>query len=154
VDVIADTGILLRLMEPLDPSLPAIQQAVDAIRARGDRVVIASQNVAEFWNVCTRAATARGGYGLTLPETNRRVVIIEAAFPVLIESPASYSEWRALVVTHSLLGKQVHDARLVALMQANGVTHILTLNGSDFSRYPGITVIETVPAAMPPPPSP
>jgi hypothetical protein len=58
MDVLADTGILLRLMEPLDPNRPAIQQVVDAIRARGDRAVIASQNVAEFWNVCTRPATA------------------------------------------------------------------------------------------------
>jgi predicted nucleic acid-binding protein len=79
-------------------------------------------------------------------------MIIEAAFPVLIESPAAYSNWRSLIVIHSVLGKQVHDARLVALMQANGITHILTLNGGDFSRYPGITVID--PVAIPATPSP
>jgi hypothetical protein len=39
-------------------------------------------------------------------------------------------------------GKQVHDARIVALMQALGVTRLLTLNPSDFSRYPEITIIE------------
>jgi predicted nucleic acid-binding protein len=60
--------------------------------------------------------------------------------------------WRQLIVTHSVQGKQVHDARLAALMQAHGITHILTLNGSDFTRYPGITPID--PASLVPPPPP
>jgi hypothetical protein len=44
---------------------------------------------------------------------------------------------------------QVHDARLVALMQVHGITHILTLNGADFARYPGIVPID--PASLSPP---
>ena len=51
------------------------------------------------------------------------------------------SIWKQLVVRHAVLGVQVHDARLVALMQAHNVTHILTLNPGDFHRYPGITAI-------------
>ena len=39
---------------------------------------------------------------------------------------------------------QVHDARLVALMQVHGITHILTLNRADFARYPGIVPIDPV----------
>ena len=31
-----------------------------------------------------------------------------------------------LVVTHELKGKRIHDAHLLATMQANGVTHVLT----------------------------
>lgn len=38
------------------------------------------------------------------------------------------------------MGVQVHDARLVASMIAHAVTHILTSNVADFSRYPGIIV--------------
>ncbi|WP_332974419.1 MULTISPECIES: hypothetical protein [unclassified Microcoleus] len=29
----------------------------------------------------------------------------------------------------------MHDARLVAIMKANGAAHILTLNVKDFTRY-------------------
>jgi predicted nucleic acid-binding protein len=36
------------------------------------------------------------------------------------------------------MGVQVHDARLVAAMKAHGVTRILTINVTDFSRYPNI----------------
>jgi hypothetical protein len=39
------------------------------------------------------------------------------------------------------MGVQVHDARLVALMMAHGLSHLLTLNPADFQRYPGITAL-------------
>ena len=32
-------------------------------------------------------------------------------------------------------GKQVHDANIVATMQAHGERRLLTFNGSDFRRY-------------------
>lgn len=38
---------------------------------------------------------------------------------------------------HSVLGVQVHDARLAAAMYVHRVNHILTLNVSDFSRFSG-----------------
>lgn len=49
--------------------------------------------------------------------------------------PTLYSELRRIVVTFSVSGVQVHDARLVAAMKSNGLTHILTLNSTDFVRY-------------------
>jgi predicted nucleic acid-binding protein len=154
MDVLADSGILLRLLEPTDPFYIAVDRSVKAIHFRGDRIVIAPQNVAEFWNVCTRPATARGGYGLSIAETDRRLSMLEAVFAVLSELPTAYPIWRSLVVTHSVQGKQVHDARLVALMQAHGISHILTLNGSDFTRYPSITPIDPAFFTPPPPTSP
>jgi predicted nucleic acid-binding protein len=53
----------------------------------------------------------------------------------LPDSGAVYSIWRQLVVTNNVRGVQVHDARLATMMQANGVTKILTLNQPDFLRY-------------------
>ena len=46
-----------------------------------------------------------------------------------------------LVATHVVKGKKVHDARLVTVMLAHGVTHLLTFNTSDFINYPGITLV-------------
>lgn len=101
----------------------------------------ASYNIVELWNVSTRPPTARGGFGLTNVETDRRVRLFERVFTVLDETPAVYPEWRCLVVSHSVMGVQVHDARIVAVMNVHGVTHLLTLNGLDFSRYAGITCV-------------
>ena len=42
--------------------------------------------------------------------------------------------------------EKTDDARLVAAMTVHGVRHVLTFNGEDFSRYPGITVLDPVKA--------
>jgi hypothetical protein len=49
-------------------------------------------------------------------------------------------QWRELVVARGVMGVQVHDARLVALMQIHGIKNILTLNCADFSRYSDLIV--------------
>ena len=148
--VLVDSGVLLRLLEPSDPQHAAIRGAVRTLRSRGDTLVTAAQCAAEFWNVCTRPATARGGFGLSIPDTDRRLRVIERLFHVLPDTPSAYQAWRGLIVAHAVKGVQVHDARLVALMQVNGIADILTLNGSDFARYPGIVPI--VPTSLWPPP--
>lgn len=150
--VLLDTGILLRLLEPTDPQHATVRGAVRALRARGDTLVIAAQNAAEFWNVCTRPASARGGFGLSVAEAERRLRAIERLFPVIPDGAAAYHAWRALLVAHGVMGVQVHDARLVALMKVHATAHILTLNGGDYRRYPGIVTID--PASLAPPASP
>ncbi len=151
--VLADSGILLRLYEPKDPLHATVQRAVDVVDARGDQLLAAHQNFAEFWNVCTRPTTARGGLGLSVPDADRRLARAERQFALLPDHPLQYRIWRTLIVAHAVRGKQVHDAQLVALMKAHGIDHILTLNGADFTRYPGIVVLDpaTV-AALPPTP--
>jgi predicted nucleic acid-binding protein len=136
-----DTGILLRLLDRADPNHAAIRHAVRVLRARGDKLVTSPQNISEFWNVCTRPAAARGGFGLSVVETERRVRHLERLFRVLPDSPTTYPFWRQLVVQHSVRGVQVHDAKLVAWMHAHRLTHLFTLNASDFARYSGITVV-------------
>jgi predicted nucleic acid-binding protein len=61
---LADTGILLRFLLRNDPSYLAIRQAVRVLKARREELVVAPQNIAEFWNVCTRPTSARGGMDL------------------------------------------------------------------------------------------
>ena len=60
---------------------------------------------------------------------------IERFLTVLPDSPAVYSEWKQLVVRHSVLGSKVHDAKLVATMNVHGIRRILTFNTDDFTRY-------------------
>ena len=149
--VLADTGILLRLANPADPQHGTVDHAVRVFRGRGDRPTIAGQNSAEFWNVCTRPASARGRLGLTVTEADRRLTVIEAGFSLLAELPTAYPIWRGSIVAHAVQGKQVHNARLVAMMKAHGITHVLTLNAGDFARFPGIIEIAPASLAVPPP---
>jgi predicted nucleic acid-binding protein len=138
---LVDTNVLLRLLHRNDPNYSTIRLAVRALLARGDELCCTPQNIVELWNVSTRPATARGGFGLSTAETDRRVRLIERIFTILEETPAIYPEWRRLVRDNSVAGVQVHDARIVSMMNVHGITHILTLNGADFSRYTGVTIV-------------
>ena len=140
MDYLVDTSVLLRLFDVDDAENPAIRAALRLLLSGGYSLVTCPQNVAEFWCVSTRPASARGGYGQTLAATERRVAFIERWGVILPESPATYFLWRSLLTTYGVQGVAVHDARLVAMMQSLGISHILTLNKSDFSRYAGLTV--------------
>ena len=111
------------------------------ILLEGDsQVCLATQNLVEFWNVCTRSLK-RNGLGMTVVRTNAELTKLERMFTILSDSPAIYPEWRRLVTVHSVMGVQVHDTRLVAAMLVHGITHILTFNTSDFKRFSEITVV-------------
>lgn len=137
---LADTNILLRLIKSNDPEFPLVRSAVHALKARGDQLCCVPQNIVEFWNVCTRPAD-RNGYGLSPAEADERARQVERAFTLLPDNESIHPEWRRLVLAHSVSGAQVHDARLVAAMHVHGVTHLVTLNDRDFTRYTGITIL-------------
>lgn len=137
---LVDTGVWLRLFDRTDPQHTDIHAALRQLRNDGHTLAVCLQNIAEFWNVSTRPAAARGGYGKSVATTERRVQFIERFGTVLDESPAAYQHWRLLLTQHQIQGAAVHDARLVAVMQTVGITHILTLNANDFARYSTITV--------------
>jgi predicted nucleic acid-binding protein len=103
-------------------------------------VFVTGQNIIEFWNAATRPVN-RNGFGLTVAQADQAAAQLETYFPFASDSGAVYSEWRQLVVLVGVSGVQVHDARLVAVMRVHGLTHILTFNTVDFTRYPGITVV-------------
>lgn len=136
-----DSNILIRLPHRPDPLHLTIRQALGRLWARGDRYCYTSQILGEFWSVCTRPTTARGGFGLALTETDRRVRLIERFYGFLPDHAAVHVEWRRLLMAHGVAGVQVHDARIVAAMHVHGITHLLTLNVPDFARYPRITAV-------------
>ena len=47
----------------------------------------------------------------------------------------------SIVDQHKVIGRQAHDARLVAAMKVHNVTHLLTFNPDDFKRFSEITVV-------------
>jgi predicted nucleic acid-binding protein len=135
-----DSNILLRWVKPDHIDYPTIISATDSILRQDGVLCYTSQNIAEFWNACTRPLH-RNGYGLSPQNTNRKAISLEGKLRLLPESPTVHEEWRRLVVTHNVLGVQVHDARLVAAMRVHGVKLILTFNTKDFVRCTDIEAI-------------
>lgn len=137
-----DSNQLLRLNEPLDVHYRLVRRAVQRLQKQEERLCMVSQNLTEFWNICTRPATARGGFGLSIAETHRRARLLERRFELLPETLAVHEEWRRIVVAYSVSGLQVYDARLVAAMRVHKISHILTFDVGDFARYSDIIAID------------
>lgn len=138
---LADTNILLRFIASTDPNHILVRDVIYSLLKSGEEVCYTSQNLAEFWNVCTHPVTSRSGFGLSIEETDRRAKVVESYFTFLPDSEATHAQWRRLVVDYKVSGVQVHDARLVAAMLVHGLSHILTFNTNDFARYAEITAV-------------
>jgi predicted nucleic acid-binding protein len=81
-----DTGILLRVWDRNDPHHSEIVASVRLMYEEGVDLVTSAQTIAEFWNVSTRPPSARGGYGRSVDETERRVQFLNgsvACFPII-----------------------------------------------------------------------
>jgi predicted nucleic acid-binding protein len=138
-----DTGILLRLVDDRDALHPVVQEVVETLVARQEELFTATQNIGEFWNVATRP-TLNNGLGLPSSEVHRLIESsIEPVCGIMLDVTATYSELKRLLGKYNVVGKQVHDARLVALMLTRQVNTILSLNARDFRRYEpeGISVV-------------
>lgn len=138
-----DTGVLLRLVDRQDEKHELVRRAVRKLIGSAEELVIASQNVAEFLNVATRPV-ANNGLAMA---PDRAIDLfqreIESICSVLVETDSTHSEFKRLVGKYAVTGKQVHDARLVAMMLTWQIESVLTLNDRHFRRYEpeGITVV-------------
>ena len=143
--ILVDTSVLGRLANRADASHPLAVAAVAELHRRGEVLHVTPQNLIEFRNFATRPV-AVNGLGLAASVAEGLGATFEAAFPLLNETPAIYPAWKALVGALGLVGKQVHDARLVAVCHVHAVTHLLTFNVPHFVRMagfgPGIVVMD------------
>ena len=133
---LVDTSILARLANTADPFHLVASQAVLELHRRAEVLQATAQNFVEFRNIATRPKTVNG-LGLSAVEAEAKAAVFEATFPLLAETPGIYPAWKALVGALGVVGKQVHDARLVAVCQVYGLSHLLTFNVTHFARLAG-----------------
>ena len=130
-----DTGILLRLVDKQARSHQLVSTAIGLRGNRGENLVITTQNAAEFCNVATRPI-ANNGLGLAPADALDLLAReIDPISLVLAEPDVLYGEMKRLIAKYGVSGKQVHDARLVAMMLVWKIENVLTLNDRDFRRY-------------------
>ena len=142
-----DTNILLRLKNQSDSDHAAAIAAIVKVLKTGAAIHTCPQNMIEYRVVATRPAS-NNGYGLSSSEAAQDVSDHEATFPILLDSAAPvdiYPVWRKLSEGAGTVGTGNHDARILAVAQAHGCTHLLTVNDRDFVRYaqlvPAISIV-------------
>lgn len=136
-----DTNILLRLVEINHAHHKEASESLRTLRRQNYTFVILLQNISEFWNVCTRPFD-KNGLGFSIAKTDSHLKRFERFFTVLPDTEEVYKNWRELIVTHSVSGVKVHDAKIVASMKAHNIQNLLTFNAKDFKRYTDIKAIE------------
>ncbi|MEZ5429503.1 MAG: hypothetical protein R2747_24880 [Pyrinomonadaceae bacterium] len=87
-----DTTCFLRLADKNSPQRSFILQAIRKLRSQNQTLFYTPQILAEFWNVCTRPVSARGGFGLSVVQTERKAGIIQKYFQLLPDNPATFNE--------------------------------------------------------------
>ena len=131
-----DTTVLVRLANARDAKHAVAARAVLELHRRGEVLHIAPQVLVEFRSVATRPVTVNG-LGLSVADAETQAATFEVRFPLLAETSDIYPTWKALVGAIGVIGKQVHDARLVAVCHVHAVTHLLTFNVAHFIRMAG-----------------
>lgn len=145
MNILIDTRVLGRLANRGDIAHWVARNAIAELHRRGETLHLTPQNLVEFRNFATRPVKANG-LGVTASAADGLSTNFEAAFSLLEETPDVYPAWKALVRALGVIGKQVHDARLVAVCHVHGVSHLLTFNVAHFARLagfgPGVVVVD------------
>lgn len=147
MQILLDTCILGRLANTADPDRATALAALAKLRRRGETLFITPQNLVEFRNFATRPIRVNG-LGLTVPIAESLSASFEAQFPLLPETPDLFPAWKTIVGNLNIVGKLVHDARLVAVGHVHSISHVLTFNVAHFTHLatasPGIVVVDPV----------
>ena len=135
--VLLDTNVLLRWINRDTSEHELATLSTRSLGQQGFILCYTSQNLGEFWNVLTRPVT-KNGFGENTVADSVKANEIERNCRLLCDTPSVHYRWRTLLTRYRISGVQVHDARLVAIMQVHGVRHILTFNTKDFTRFEAI----------------
>lgn len=141
MNILLDTNILTRWVNTVDSQHAETIEALRLLRTNGHTLSLVPQNFYEFWVVATRPI-AVNGLSMTSDETRTELEQFSPPlFTLLLDERAILPRWQELVTKYDVKGKPAHDARLVAAMIRHGLTHLLTFNVRDFTRFIEITAI-------------
>ena len=148
-----DTNILIFLVNRAAPEHGETERSVELLAHTGQRPLLAQQVLFEFWVAATRPPEVNG-MGWSTFQTRAAVETLRQRFLVLAEPEGVLDRWLDLVVRHQLKGKRIHDAHLLATLQAHGVSLLLTANPTDFPSVSDIAIVtpQSLLAGHSPPP--
>jgi predicted nucleic acid-binding protein len=146
--VFVDTNVLVYTRVAAPPLHAIAISALDQLRASGVELWTSRQVLREYL-----AATTRPGTITPAVPTADLVADVQGfltRFMIAEDGPRVTAHLLNLLGSVACQGKQVHDANIVATMQAHGIPNLLTHNTGDFARFS--TYITVVPLVAPAPP--
>jgi predicted nucleic acid-binding protein len=143
--VFVDTNVLVHANNADSPFQEEARQRLRALAAAGHPMWISRQVLREYAAVISRLMSE--GNVFDGPALAADLLRFEQEFRVADDTAAVSAQLRALIVSHSVKGKQTHDANVTATMLVHGITRLLTHNENDSRRFvPLIEILLLVPA--------
>ncbi len=134
-----DTNVLIFATNPASPWHKVALNNLQEARQSGVELAISPQIIREYLVAATRPVP---GQSLPLATILRNVQTFQSNFRLVADNTSVSTQLVKLIAEVKVAGKQIHDANIVATMQVFSITHLLTHNISDFTRFTHhITVI-------------
>ncbi len=134
-----DTNILIYSTNNLSVwHLPA-ERMLDSARLQGISLIISPQIIREYISVFSRGIRV-------IPKIKtdgllKNLDLLRTSFILVDENREVIFHLIELLREIPIIGKQIHDANIVATMMAHGVSRLLTHNTKDFERYAGLITV-------------
>lgn len=138
--VVVDTNVLLAAT---DSSRDLHRAAASFLAEDERRLAITPQILREYLAVATRPVAANG-LGMSSADARANADEILAVSTLLTEGSATTVRLLELLADGRAVGKQVHDANVVACALAHGAAAIVTDNTRHFARFASLIPIEPV----------
>jgi predicted nucleic acid-binding protein len=132
--VFVDTNVLLSATASLRPLHGAALAVLNDWPNQGIALATSTQVLREYLVVATRPVEVNG-LGLAVGDALVNVTAFRGRMRLLVDSEPAWGRLRALVATYGCVGKQIHDANVVATALTFGVAKLVTANVQDFSRF-------------------
>ncbi len=136
---IVDTNVLVYASESRAPLHAVARRALQDLHDAGVVLWISRQIIREYLSTLTRPQL--WGNPLPIAILGAEVQRLERLFRVAEDGPEVTARLLALMRQIPVGGKQVHDANIVATMQAHGIRRLLTHNTADFARFAGLITV-------------
>ncbi len=139
-----DTNLLVYSTVSAAPFHAAAVTALADEQAAGRELWISRQVLREYLAVLSRPQTFTPP--ISPAQLVQQVQALQNQFHITEDSTLVTANLLGLLSTLAIGGKQVHDANIVATMQAYGISRLLTHNTADFARFTSlITVVPLIP---------
>jgi predicted nucleic acid-binding protein len=141
--VFVDTNVLIYAHLLQSPLHRAALQRLEALEQAGSELWISRQTLREFLMATTTPGYLTETISIDALLTDLRHML--GRFRIAEDSAQATEHLLFLLESIPITGKQIHNAALVATMQAHGISRLLTHNTGDFARFGAfITVLPLV----------
>ena len=135
-----DTNVLLTATDDSRQLHSEAMQLLADSTSQSLRLAASGQVVREYLVVATRPIEVNG-LGLSIQDAEANVNELLRCIKLYDETEEVSRHLRQLAITHSLRGKRLHDANIIATMAVHGISTLLTQNGDDFAPFEDIAVV-------------